>query len=93
MSEQDVDFNHTKRIVERYEEAAILALYDHIAKAEGMEVEIEGQPCVIKAWCRPKRDPKEREETDYLYGRFWFGFDIQAKDGSWHIETCTHQCG
>lgn len=91
MDFDDVNIEHTQRICERRAEAVIKEIFKNF---EGeREVNINGERVLIKTFYEPKLDPKERPETDSLYGKWSFGIDAWGLDNNWHLEFVMYQSG
>jgi len=88
MDLEDVDFEHAQRVIERRVEESIKAIF---AQIQLQDINLDGTPAKIKIFYPPKLDPKERPETDKLYGKWSFGVDVTGDD--WHLEFIMYQSG
>lgn len=88
MENNEVDFDHTKRIQERGVETAIKAIF---AQLHEQEIDLNGIKAKIKIFYPPKLDPKERSEESSLYGKWSFGIDVSTPTG--HLEFIMYQAG
>ena len=78
----DMDFGHTERVVKRRAELAAKALFSAVQTTK--ELDIDGEACIIEVFVGPRLSEDNEWE---------FGYDVKAKDGSWHLEFWTTNSG
>lgn len=83
-----VDFEHTQRLVERKAKEALDLIFGQIKPGK---YELNGEEVVLKIFYPPKLDPKERDKSDDLYGKWSFGVDVVGE--GYHLEFIMYQSG